>query len=91
MTRFLGWPARGRRDRQADLSDLLKPPLDCADEVALLDGRPRCCLVANGSGVHGRRVLRGAATMTVTDRRFTSAWRVSGRVRNGCGTGEDFS
>ena len=38
MRRFLGWPARGRQDRQADLSDLLEPPPDYADEAALLDG-----------------------------------------------------
>ena len=49
MTRFFGWPARGRRDRQADLLELLP---DCADEAALLDGRPCCCLAANGSGNH---------------------------------------
>ena len=33
MTWF-GWPARGRRGLQADLSDLLEPPSDCADEAA---------------------------------------------------------
>ena len=52
MTRFLGWPARGRQDRQIDLADLLEPSPDCADEAALLDGRPCCCLAANGSGIH---------------------------------------
>ena len=55
MTWF-GWPARGRRDRQADLEDLLEPlpeylP-DCAGEAELLDGMPCCCLAANGSGIH---------------------------------------
>lgn len=49
MTRFLGWPARGRRDRQADL---LEPLPDCADEAGLLGGRPCCYLAANGSGIH---------------------------------------
>ena len=52
MTWF-GWPARGRRDRQADLEDLLEPLPDCADEAELLDGLPCCCLAANGSGIHG--------------------------------------
>ena len=53
--RFLGWPARGRQDRQIDLEDLLEPlpdSPDCEDEAELLDGRPCCCLAANGTGVH---------------------------------------
>ena len=37
MTRFIGWPARGRQDPQAEL----------------LNGRPCCCLAANGSGIQG--------------------------------------
>lgn len=32
--------------------DLLEPPPDYADEAALLDGRPCCCLAANGCGIH---------------------------------------
>ena len=52
MTRFFGWPSRGRRDRQADLADLLELPPDCADEAELLDGRPCCCQAENGSGIH---------------------------------------
>ena len=54
MTWFL-WPRRERQDRKVDLEDLLEPlpdSLDCADEAELLDGRPCCCLAANGTGVH---------------------------------------
>ena len=48
-------PLRGSKDRQVDLEGLLGPlpdPMDCADEAELLDGRPCCCLAANGPGVH---------------------------------------
>ena len=47
---WLGWPAR--RECRADQGDLLEPLSTCADEMALLAGRPCCCLAANGSGVH---------------------------------------
>lgn len=52
MRRFLGWPVRGRQPRQVVLEDLLEPLPDCVDEAELLGGRPRCCLAANGSGIH---------------------------------------
>ena len=55
MGRFSGWPILEGRGRTVDLEDLLEPPgyiPDCADEAELLDGRPCCCLAANGSGIH---------------------------------------
>ena len=55
MGRLLGWSILGGQGMPVDLEDLLEPPgylLDCADEAELLDGRPCCCLAANGSGVH---------------------------------------
>ena len=53
MRTWIGWPGRGRRERQTDLADLLEPP-PAADELAdVADGEgDRCgcpeCEVFNG-------------------------------------------
>ena len=52
MGRFFDWPVRRRQPRQVVPKDMLEPLPDRVDEAELLGGRPRCCLAANGSGIH---------------------------------------
>ena len=59
---WLGWPAR--RECRADQGDLLEPLSTCADEMALLAGRPCCCLAANGSGSMMASAARIACCLT---------------------------